>query len=456
MKIRTAIGKGLTVLLVAALLVTGLSLLPNSIWPDQNALDGDSDTVTISRDEYERLKRYASLDDIEQIVEQYFYTQPDTDAMLEGAKRGLLAGLGDPYTFYYNAKQFADMWADDEGQYAGVGIQISASYETMLCTISRVFSNSPALAAGLHKGDILYKVDDLDVDATTLNDAVAIMRGAVGESVHIQVLRGGDLLDFDVVRAEVHVNWVSSCMLGDDVGYILLYEFAGDCAENFHKQLTALVDQGAKTLIIDLRDNPGGWIDNAVDLADIFLPEETITYLEYRSGEREYYNATAGALDIPLVVMMNENSASSSEILAGALQDYGMATIVGTQSYGKGVVQFVLPVGNSGEGLQLTAALYYTPSGRSIHKIGITPDVTAELPEGDTTMYELGDMKDAQLQKAYEVALEKLNGTFVTPSPSPAPSPTPQPDGPAATEPAAGAQAPSEPIAEDLYSFRVS
>jgi carboxyl-terminal processing protease len=452
MRIRTAFGKALTVLLVAALLVTGLSLLPNSIWSSQNALDEDSDTVTISRDEYERLERYASLDDIAQIVEQYFYVDPDLDAMLEGAKRGLLAGLGDPYTFYYNPEEFSDMWADDEGKYAGVGIQISASYETMMCTISRVFSGSPALAAGLHKGDVLYKVDDLDVDATTLNDAVAIMRGEVGESVHIQVLRNGDLLDFDVVRAEVHVNWVSSCMLGDDVGYILLYEFAGDCAENFHTQLDALEKAGAKSLIIDLRDNPGGWIDNAVDLADIFLPEETITYLEYRDGEREYYNATAGALDIPLVVMMNENSASSSEILAGALQDYGVATIVGTQSYGKGIVQFVLPVGDSGEGLQLTAALYYTPNGRSIHKIGITPDVVSELPEGDTTMYELGDLADAQLQKAYDVAREKMNGTFVTA----APSPTPTPYDAASAEPTAGARNPAEPVAEELYLFRVS
>jgi carboxyl-terminal processing protease len=449
MKLRAMVGRVLTVLLIAALIVTGCSLLPNSIWSGQNALE-DEDTVTLSREEYERLEKYAALDDIAQIVEQYFYVQPDEDAMLEGAKRGLLAGLNDPYTFYYSPEEYSEMWADDEGQYAGIGIQISASYETMLCTISRIFNDSPALAAGLRKGDILYKVDDLDVDATTLNDAVSIMRGTVGESVHIQVLRDGELLDFDIVRAQVHVNWVSSCMLGDDVGYILLYEFAGDCAENFKSQLDALVAQGAKALIVDLRDNPGGWIDNAVDLADLFLPAEAVTYLEYRNGEREYYNATAGELDIPLVVMMNENSASSSEILAGALQDYGVATIVGTQSYGKGIVQFVLPVGDDGAGMQLTAALYYTPNGRSIHKVGITPDVVAELPEGDTTMYELGDMNDAQLNKAYEVALEKLDGTFVTAAPSPTPDA-------AATEPPAGAKiTEGEPEASDLYTFGVS
>lgn len=417
-------GKFALSLLMVALLLTSCSLLPSAASTHQNALDTTEDTVTISKEEYDRLERYASLDELSKIVEEYYYIEPDMDAMLDGAKRGLLAGLGDPYTYYYSPDEFSKMWEDDGGEYAGVGIQISASYVTMLCTISRVFSDSPAAQAGLRKGDVLVKVDDLDVTATSLNDAVDIMRGEVGKSVHIQVLRGDTLLDFDIPRAVVHVNWVSSCMLDHQVGYILLYEFSGDCAARFQEQLDALQKQGAKALIVDLRDNPGGWIDDAVQLADIFLPEETITYLQDRSGKRDYYKATAGALDIPLVVMMNENSASSSEILAGALQDYGIATIVGTQSYGKGVVQYVLPVGNDGEGMQVTAAQYFTPNGRSIHKVGITPDVEVKLPEGDTTMYELGDMQDAQLKKAYEVALEKLNGTFVIATPTVSPTPT--------------------------------
>ena len=412
-------------LLLVALLLTSCSLLPSASSTVSETANVAKDTVTISKAEYDRLKRYESLDELSKIVEEYYYIEPDTDAMLEGAKRGLLAGLGDPYTYYYNAEEFSKMWEDDGGEYAGIGIQISASYVTMLCTISRVFNDSPALQSGLLKGDILLKVDDLDVTSATLNDAVDIMRGEVGKAVHIQVQRGDKLLDFDVPRAVVHVNWVSSCMLDQQVGYILLYEFSGDCAARFQEQLDALQAQGAKALIVDLRDNPGGWIDDAVKLADIFLPEETITYLQDRAGKREYYNATAGALNIPLVVMMNENSASSSEILAGALQDYGLATIVGTQSFGKGVVQYVLPLGNDGEGLQLTAAQYFTPKGRSIHKVGITPDVKVSMPEGDTTMYELGDKADPQLNKAYEVVLEKLNGTFVSPAPTPTATPAP-------------------------------
>ena len=438
-------------MLTVALLFTGCSLAPaqvtadsntdsaaSSIWANfgdteaesdtGNALaDDSSDTVTISREEYERLQRYSSLDDLAQMVEEYYYVQPDLDAMLDGAKRGLLAGLQDPYTYYYSPEEFSQMWDDDQGEYAGVGIQIAASYVTMMCTITRVFSDSPASEVGLRKGDILSKVNDLDVTAETLNDAVDIMRGAVGETVNVQVLRDDQLLDFVIPRAVVHVNWVSSCMLDQDVGYILLYEFSGDCAARFQEQVTALVDQGATSLIIDLRDNPGGWIDDAVSIADIFLPKETVTYLQYRDGTKDYYTATDGQLDIPLVLMMNENSASSSEILAGALQDYGIATIVGTQSYGKGIVQYVLPVGSDGAGMQLTTAQYFTPNGRSIHKIGITPDVECQLPEGDYTLYDLGDLADVQLSKAYEVALQKANGTFVAPTPTAVPTETPAP-----------------------------
>lgn len=387
-----------------------------------SAPDSQSDTVTISRDEYIRLMRYSALDDLSQIVEQYYYEEPDLDAMLDGAKRGLLAGLGDPYTYYYSADDYAKMQEDDKGEYAGIGIQISASYVTMFCTITRVFNESPALQAGLRKGDILAKVDDLDVTADTLNDAVSIMRGEVGQTVNVQVLRDGELLDFVIPRAVVHVNWVSSCMLPENVGYIQLFDFAGDCYERFQEQLTALVSNGAKALIIDLRDNPGGWVDDAIHLADIFMPEETITYLQYRSGEREYYTATDGALTLPMVVLMNENSASASEILAGAFQDYGLATIVGTQSFGKGIVQFVIPVGAEGAAMQLTAAYYFTPNGRSVHKVGITPDVEAPLPKDDHTLYELGDLADPQLKKAYDVALEKLSGTFVAPAATAAPT----------------------------------
>lgn len=171
---------------------------------------------------------YAELDEIWQIVEQYYYQEPDTQAMLDSAEMGLLYGLGDPYTYYYTPDQYAQLWADDEGEYAGIGIQIMGNYATGLCTISRVFLDSPALDAGLRKGDVLTRVEDIDVVTTTLQDAVNIMRGEPGTPVNVQVQRGDQLLDFVVDRAVVHVNWVNSCMLDGDVGYISLYEFSGD------------------------------------------------------------------------------------------------------------------------------------------------------------------------------------------------------------------------------------
>ncbi len=393
--------------LMVLLLLTGCALLPTTI---SDLAAGMDDTVTISRAEYERLQRYAELDEIWQIVEQYYYQEPDTQAMLDGAEMGLLYGLGDPYTYYYTPDQYAQLWADDEGEYAGIGIQIMGNYATGLCTISRVFLDSPALDAGLRKGDVLTRVEDIDVVTTTLQDAVNIMRGEPGTPVNVQVQRGDQLLDFVVDRAVVHVNWVNSCMLDGDVGYISLYEFSGDCSPSFAVHLDNLMSQGAKALVIDLRDNPGGWVDDAQKVADMFLEEGNVASLVYRDGTTELYTTTTDGKEnpIPLVVLVNEYSASASEILAGALQDRSRATIVGTQTFGKGVVQYVLPVGTRGAGMQLTVAQYYTPNGNEVHKVGITPDIEATLPEGDTTMYDIGDLDDAQLKKAYEVALDLI------------------------------------------------
>lgn len=390
--------------LMVSLLLTGCALLPTTI---SDLVTGADDTVTITRAEYERLQRYAELDEIWQIVEQYYYQEPDTEAMLDGAEMGLLYGLGDPYTYYYTPNQYAQLWVDDEGEYAGIGIQIMGDYTTGLCTISRVFLDSPALDAGLRKGDVLTRVEDIDVVTTTLQDAVNIMRGEPGTPVNVQVQRGDQLLDFVVQRAVVHVNWVNSCMLDGDVGYISLYEFSGDCSPSFAVHLDNLMNQGAKALVIDLRDNPGGWVDDAQKVADMFLEEGNVASLVYRDGTTELYTTTTDGKEnpIPLVVLVNEYSASASEILAGALQDRGRATIVGTQTFGKGVVQYVLPVGTRGAGMQLTVAQYYTPNGNEVHKVGITPDIEATLPEGDTTMYDIGDLDDAQLKAAYEVAL---------------------------------------------------
>lgn len=400
-------------LLLTACMLFGCAYLPFSgltgmLGGGGYAVTDNGATVTIPKDLYEKYQQFDKLIEIQEIAEYYFYEDVDSTAMLDGAAMGLLTGLDDPYSFYYSPEDYAAMWEDDKGEYAGVGIQISSNYITGLCTISRVFDNGPAREAGVHKGDILYKVEDLYVNAFNVQDAVDIMRGVPGTDVNVTFLRDGEEISFVLKRAQIKVNRVEAMMLDDEIGYIALYEFAGDCSVKFEEALNNAVAQGAKGVIVDLRDNPGGDVADAEHIGDLFLDKGTLCYLEYRDGTREYYKTKDGKADVKLVLLMNENSASSSEILAGALKDRADATIVGVQSYGKGIVQSVLPISNDGSGMQLTIAQYFTPNGNKVHKIGITPDVEIDLPEGDNGMYEFGDLNDPQLSRALEVMQEKL------------------------------------------------
>lgn len=373
-----------------------------------NTVRDNGDTVTISKELYEKYQQFDKLIEMQEIAQYYYIEDVEANDMIEGAAMGLLTGLDDPYTFYYTPEAYAEYWEDDKGEYAGVGIQITGNYATGLCTISRVFDNGPALEAGVHKGDILYKVEDLYVDAYSLQDAVDIMRGTPGTDVNVTFLRNGEEISFVLTRAQINVNRVEAMMLDEGIGYIMLYEFMGDCAVKFETALNDLVAQGAKGVIIDLRDNPGGAVDDAKAIGDLFLDKGTLCYLEYRDGTREYYHTKNGKTEVPLVILMNENSASSSEILAGALKDRADATIVGVQSYGKGIVQSLIPLSDDGSGMQLTIAQYFTPNGNKVHKIGITPDVEIALPKGDNGMYEFGDLGDPQLARALEVMKEKM------------------------------------------------
>ena len=403
-------------LVLAACMVSGCAYLPEMLNGDMlNATTSaptgaTGDTVTLSREDYERYQQFDVLLELMDMADAYYYEEINTQDMLDGAANGLLQGLGDPYTFYYTPEEFAELWEEDEGEYAGVGIQISTSYLTGLCTVSRVFDNGPARAAGIHKGDILYMVEDMYVNSSTINDAVDVMRGTPGTDVNVTVLRGTEELTFTLTRATITVNRIESGMLNDKVGYIFLYEFAGDCATEFATHLQSLEQQGMEGLIIDLRDNPGGWVDDAESIADCFLDKGTLCYLQYKDGSREYYRTKTDRSDrlgLPLVILVNENSASSSEILTGALKERANATVVGVQSYGKGIVQSVVTL-DGGAGMQMTVAQYYTPNGNAVHKLGITPDVEIALPQGDNGMYEFGDLNDPQLAKALEVMVQKL------------------------------------------------
>ena len=406
-------------IVLAALLMCSCTLLSGnrmeSMFRGNQGTDSSvktGNTVTISREEYEKYQSFSELVELLGAADANYYKDFDRNKMLEYAAKGLMAGLDDPYSFYYNPEEFAEMWEDDEGNYTGIGVLISANYSTQLCTISRVFEGSPAEEADVHRGDILYRVgEDLYVTADNLQDAVDIMRGVPGTDVNVTFLRDGQELTKTITRREVVVNRVASLMLDDRIGYISFYEFAGECDKEFESSLKQLTDLGAEGLIIDLRDNPGGWVEQARYVADLFMDEGEACYLVYRGGLEDHseYRTHDGKTDIKLVILVNENSASSSEILTGALRDKADAVIVGVKSYGKGIIQGVWPVGDKGAGVQMTIAQYFTPNGHAVHGEGITPDIIIELPEDDNGMYQFADLDhDIQLRKAYEVMLEKL------------------------------------------------
>ena len=402
--------KALIVCLLLALITSAVVVTANAsnIF---DLLNKNNKTVTISQEEYDRLSRYKKMDTVLQYVEQWYIEAPDTDKMIENATKGLLFALEDPYTYYYNAEEWQQMWENDVGEYGGIGIQMLGNREDYSVTITRIFKDTPAEKAGVKKGDLLVRVEDLEVDFYSMQNAVNIMRGVVGGVVEIEVKRGEEYLTFQIPRATIHVNRVESTMLDDNIGLIVLYEFEGESEKEFMTALDALENQGAKALIVDLRDNPGGWVESARQIGDLFLDDGILYYTQDRAGDREESKMKPGADDIPLVFMVNENSASSSEILSGGLHDRGRCTLVGTKSYGKGIVQVVLPLDDSdnADGFQMTIAEYFLPSGAKVHKEGLTPDILSEMPEELKNAYfELGDLSDPQLKDAWNAAKDLI------------------------------------------------
>ncbi|MBQ8955285.1 MAG: S41 family peptidase, partial [Clostridia bacterium] len=338
--------------------------------------------IAVTSEEYQSISRYARLNEVLELIKSEYYAETDEDALILGAIRGMVDSLDDPYSFYRTPEEMLQEQDHQEGVYQGVGLQLLASEEGWLL-ITRVFSGSPAEEAGIQAGDMLMAV--AGVELTGLEDAMdtakSLLLGEENTKVSVEVERGGERLSFDVGHAEVTINRVDSCMLDDDIGYIAIYEFMGDDVEGFSAALSALKEQQARALVIDLRGNPGGLLTDVVKIADMVLDEGLIVYVETRSGARDSYYSDADAVDLPMAVLVNGASASASEILAGALQDRGTATIVGETTFGKGIVQSIIPFHEDGAGIHLTTASYFTPSGRSIHGSGIEPDMPVTQAE---------------------------------------------------------------------------
>lgn len=364
--------------------------------------------VSIPKSEYEELLKFKEMFNIYEVLDKRYYIEPDEKKLIEGSIRGMMSGLDDPYSVYYTPEEFEKYWEEDSGEYAGVGMQITSKYDENICVISRVFQGSPAEEAGIKKGDILIKAGDIDVYPNNLQEAVDFMRGKKGTKVKITMLRGDEELLFDVERRDVHINQVETKYMDGDIGLIQLYQFSGESGEEFSKALNQLIAKGAKGIIVDLRDNPGGWVNNARDIADLFVENDTLCYFQYRDGTKEYIKTGKGKMSIPMSIIINENSASASELFTGAMQDYGLADVVGTVSYGKGIAQEIMDVGDKGAGFQFTVAQYFTPKGRAVHKKGITPDYIVELGEDINKEFEFGSLEDPQLKKAYDLVIKKV------------------------------------------------
>ena len=364
-------------------------------------------TRWVSRSEHEMIERYSRLEAVRRTLSEGYYEEVDEEMLMTGAIRGMMASLGDPFTFCYTPDEMTAHTEKSEGAYQGVGILVQNN-EAGYIEIIRLYAGSPADAGGAQVGDYIVSVDGVPVRGTnsqTLNAAVDRMKGEVGTELRLTVLRGSEQVELKIIRGDVSVSNVESAMLPGEIGYIEIFQFSGDDVEGFTEALESLEAQGAKALIIDLRNNPGGVLDDVVAIADLLLGECTIVYTESRDGSRSDFYSNAEMCDLPLAVLVNGMSASASEILAAAVQDMDRGTIVGTQSYGKGIVQTVITFSDDGAGMQYTSSEYFTPSGKNIHGIGVTPDIVVE---GDfVNHFGVPDVEnDAQLQAAMKALQE--------------------------------------------------
>lgn len=345
------------------------------------------------------------LTEIEGLMNDYFLDELDEEQIETWLYKGAVAGLGDPYAAYYTVEEYQSLLDSTNGSYCGIGVEISQNINTGIVTVARVFEDGPAMEAGLRPGDILYKVGDMEVTGMDLTMVVSQIKGEENTKVLISVAREGeeDYLEFQVERRTIEIQTVGSAMLEDQIGYISITSFDDVTTDQFMKALDELETQGIKGLIVDLRGNGGGLVSSVCAILDRLLPEGLIVYTEDKYGNREEETSDAEHyFDKPLAVLVNGNSASASEIFAGAIKDYGIGTLVGTKTYGKGIVQKIYPL-HDGTAVKLTVSKYYTPKGNNIHEIGIEPDVEIDLEEAlkKEAVVPLGE--DNQLQKAMEV-----------------------------------------------------
>ncbi|MDD6057124.1 MAG: S41 family peptidase [Clostridiales bacterium] len=350
-------------------------------------------------------KAQAKLNELLAYINAYYYDETEEEALREGLYTGLVDSLGDVYSQYYNAEDYAQSQVGVTGQYYGIGAGLSQDADTMMVSITKVYDGTPSQKAGLMVDDIVLSVDGTEASSMEVTELVKLIRGEEGTTVHLEIYRASteQQLSFDVERANVTLPSIASEMLDDNIGYLRIEAFEKETAAQFETAFADLEAAGMQSLIIDLRYNGGGLIDSAIKILDDILPEGLIVYTEDKAGNRmEYKSRGETYIDYPIAVLVNENTASASEIFAGAIKDYNYGTIIGVTTYGKGIVQTLFPL-SDGDAVKLTTAKYFTPNGNYIHGVGIEPDIELEYEylNSDSEEYEM--QYDNQIQKAIEV-----------------------------------------------------
>ena len=420
---RSGFAAGMAVGAAAAILgcsIAGVYVNVRSRYSALHTAYAASGTVETSATDLEVESKEAISDELtsklkflEQCVDEYFlFDTPDAQSYQDELYKGFMNALDDPYSCYYTADEYKSMMESTSGSYEGIGVVVSQNVQTKVITVVRPFEGCPGAEAGMLPGDILVEVAGNDVSDTDVSTVVSWIKGEGGTTVDIRVYRESDnqYYDFTVERRKIEVPTVAYEMLDDNIGYVQVTEFDEVTSDQFIAAVDDLKAQGMEGMVVDIRDNPGGLLSCVVEMLDYMLPEGTLVYTEDKNGEGETYTSDAEHyFDLPLAVLVNGNSASASEIFSGAIQDYGAGTIVGTQTFGKGIVQSILPF-NDGSAIKITVSRYFTPNGVCIHGTGITPDVEVELDDDLKTKLTIEKDEDNQLQTAIENVKEQIAG----------------------------------------------
>lgn len=353
------------------------------------------------------VKKYNLLFQVRDALLTKYDGEINDEELLEAAIKGMTDSLNDPYTVFMNESEYKSFVEQSEGHFVGIGAQMAIKDNKII--VVAPIEGSPAEKAGLKSGDVILKVDNTEITEPNLDKTVSMIKGEQGKPVTLTVERDGEKKEITIVRDEIKMVSVKGEVIDGNIGYIQISSFDENVADEFKSKIVELKNQGMKGMILDLRGNPGGFLGEAVKVASQFVPKgEIITYTIDKYGNKQESKSVGGeAKDMPLVILIDGGSASASEVVTGALRDYKAGTIIGTTSFGKGIVQQLIEFTDGNGGLKVTTSKYYTPNGENIHKIGISPDIEVSLPEELKTQEYTRDL-DTQFNKALEVIKEKL------------------------------------------------